>query len=506
MLMVLGAAVRLAALGQVPAGLNSDEASTGVEALSLLRTGMDRWGNAWPVWFPAWGSGMNPLYTYLAVPVVWAFGLNVFNLRLIAALLGVAALPVTFWTARLYFGRGVALVALGLLALLPWHMMSTRWAQDSNMAPLWFTLGLFTTGMALRDGKKWPLLAFVPWAIAVYVYPVTIPPAVVSGVAILVVFRRRVRRQVGWWIAAILIAVLIDLPFLMFLAKNQLPLAHFPAEAALPFSVPVMPATRLGQIRPPFVEMLYQNILFMVSGYRTGSTWEQSAAFLPLTPIAPILLVFSAFALFRVCREAAFANLPTVLLIAMASAILSVFTIPLQLTRLNWFYIPSLIVGAWFVVELAKRYRPAPYLAGAYVAIFLMLFYPYYFIRFNDELTQLDTGLGNGYRIGLEDALRAEVAAALPGEPVFVDIGTVHPYLYVLFYGLGDIEGFQATRNVRLENGVYRVASFDRYYFEQGALPANRSFVFVSRTNALPCQAPTVLRTDPLWAVGRCPG
>ena len=68
--------LRFVALGTVPGGINSDEASSGVEALSILRTGADLWGNHLPVWFPAWGSGMNALYTYLAVPAIWLFGLN----------------------------------------------------------------------------------------------------------------------------------------------------------------------------------------------------------------------------------------------------------------------------------------------------------------------------------------------------------------------------------------------------------------------------------------------
>jgi len=51
---VLGAALRFVALGKVPMGVLPDEASTGVDALSIWQTGMDRWGNHWPIWFPAW--------------------------------------------------------------------------------------------------------------------------------------------------------------------------------------------------------------------------------------------------------------------------------------------------------------------------------------------------------------------------------------------------------------------------------------------------------------------
>jgi hypothetical protein len=309
----------------------------------------------------------------------------------------------------------------------------------------------------------------------------------------------------AWWAGGLALALLVALPFLLFLAKMELHLDRLPGEDALPFSIPALAATRLSQLRPPLYEMLYDNVVFVLSGYRTNAAWEQSASFLPMTPAAPILVLFSAFALFRACREAKFAELRTIPLIAMASAAFAFFTVPWQLTRLGWFYIPSLIVSAWYLVELGKRFRFVPILAGAYLAVFLLAFYPYYFVRFNDELTGLDTSLGNGFRIGLEDALSAEMAAAKPGEPVLVDVGTVHPYLYVLFYGFGDIRQFQATRTLKIENGVNRVASFDRFYFEKTALPAGREFVFVSRANALPCGDADILRTDPIWAVGRCP-
>jgi hypothetical protein len=505
--LILGAVLRFAALGRVPAGLNSDEASSGVEALSILQTGMDRWGNTLPVWFPAWGSGMNALYSYIMVPAVALFGLNVVTLRAVGAIFGVLTLPVAYRTARLYFGRDTALLTMTLLALLPWHVMSSRWALDSNLLPFFFTLGLFTLGKALENGGKWPLMAFIPWAIGVYAYPVGIVPIVLSSLGVTFFFRRRILGNPWPWIGGVVAAKIIALPFLLFLIKNQMGIAHLPFEGMLPFSIPVLPATRLSQIRGSALETIYDNLTFIVSAYRTtGLAWEQSIAFLPLTPAAPLLIAWGSIALFqRYLREKA-SGLPlyVVILIVMASAVVPICFIPLNLTRFNWFHIPSIMVVAWLAIDLAKRFRPAAYAMTAYLAVFLLLFYPYYFIRYNDELPILDTTLGNGFRIGLEDALRAEMALAQPEEPALVDVGTVHPYLYVLFYGLGDIETFQATRNVRIEKGVYRVASFGRFYFERAALPPGRPFVFVTLSRDLPCATPDIKMAGQIWTVGRC--
>jgi 4-amino-4-deoxy-L-arabinose transferase-like glycosyltransferase len=512
-LLALGVIVRFAALGQVPAGLNADEASTGVEALSILHTGMDRWGNRLPVWFPAWGSGMNALYSYLAVPVVALFGLNVTALRAIGAVFGALTLPVTYGAARHYFGRDTALATMAMLALLPWHVMSSRWALDSNLAPFWFTLGLLTIGKALDQGGRWPVTAFLPWAVALYAYPVTLPPAFLSGVAIVVLYWPEIRRAWRVWASGAALAVAIDLPFLLFLAKNQFGL-KLPFENALPFSIPMLAATRLSQIDQSASSRIYNNLVFLWNGFRDGAIWHQSANFPPLTGAAPYLILIGVAALFWRCLKA---RRPHVVLIVALSAAFPILLIPLNLTRLNWFYIPAMMLVANLIVRLAMsdpaRAAPLGRLIAAasavYALIFLGLFYPTYFARYNDEILSLDRNLGNGFRVGLQGALHAEMAFARPDEPVFVDVGAVHPYLYVLFYGFGGIESFQTTRQMRVEDGIYRVSSFGRFYFERGALPPDRGFVFVSRPVAPPCadaeMAPGFAAEGLLWAVGRCP-
>jgi hypothetical protein len=501
---VIGAALRFLALGRVPGGLNSDEASSGVEALSILRTGMDLWGNHLPVWFPAWGSGMNALYTYFAVPVVWLFGLDSITLRAVGAVFGVLTLPVAYRATRIYFGRDAALVTMMLLAILPWHVMSSRWALDSNLAPFWFTLGLYTIGKALKGGGQWPVLAFLPWAVSIYAYPVMLYPAAPSAVAILFFFRREVSAAALLWLAGIAVALLIDLPFLLFLLKNYLlHLQHLPFEAALPFSIPLLAATRLSQIHQPFIVTIFNNLTFIIGGYRDDAIWHQSRYFLPLTGAAPYLTIAGAVTLGWQCFKL---KRPNVILIVAATIVIPICAIPLQVTRLNWFYIPSLMLAAQFLVGLPMPYGRRLLTASAfYLILFLVPFYAYYLTSYNQEAMALDRNLGNGFRLGLEDSLRAETALAKADEPIFIDIGTPHPYLYPLFYGLARVEDFQATRQVQTVDGVYLVSRFDRFFFAKNALPAQASFVFVSRSDIMPCANPEAVQSGPLWATGRCP-
>ena len=92
LLILFGAIIRGALIDKVPNALNVDEVSAGYEAYSVLNYGVDRNGNFLPVHFVAWGSGQNVLYSYIMMPFILIFGLNVLSIRLPMALIGVLAL------------------------------------------------------------------------------------------------------------------------------------------------------------------------------------------------------------------------------------------------------------------------------------------------------------------------------------------------------------------------------------------------------------------------------
>ena len=74
-ILIVGSLVRLVAIGKFPNALNVDEASSGYDAFSLMKYGVDRGGNSYPVYLYAWGSGQSVLYSYLMIPVLMITGL-----------------------------------------------------------------------------------------------------------------------------------------------------------------------------------------------------------------------------------------------------------------------------------------------------------------------------------------------------------------------------------------------------------------------------------------------
>ncbi len=128
-----GCAVRLFALGSIPCGLNQDEAFAGYNAWALLHYGVDSSGYHNPVYFTAWGSGMNALESYLMIPFVALFGTGTAVLRLPQALMACLSLICVYDLGKHISGRRFALCAVAVLATSPWHIMMARWALESNL-------------------------------------------------------------------------------------------------------------------------------------------------------------------------------------------------------------------------------------------------------------------------------------------------------------------------------------------------------------------------------------
>src|SRR5215217_9404 len=76
-------------LNSLPPGFQFDEAFNAIDAQQVLA------GNR-PLFLPA-NAGREVLYTYWQALLIRLFGFDVYTLRLASAILGVLAIPVTYW-------------------------------------------------------------------------------------------------------------------------------------------------------------------------------------------------------------------------------------------------------------------------------------------------------------------------------------------------------------------------------------------------------------------------
>ena len=151
-IVLIGCIVRITEFGSLPAGLNQDEAFAGYEAYSLLNYGTDSWGYTNPCYFVSWGSGMNVLESYLAMPFIALFGLSVETFRMPQLICACLSLPVFYLLLKEMFNKKIAIIGLFVLSVSPWHIMLSRWGLESNLAPAFLLFGLYFFVKVFRYG------------------------------------------------------------------------------------------------------------------------------------------------------------------------------------------------------------------------------------------------------------------------------------------------------------------------------------------------------------------
>ncbi len=162
---VLAFLLRIVSLGNLPAGFTPDEASFGYDANSLLKTGQDQWGNAFPSVFKSFGDYKLPVYTYITIPSVALFGLNEFAVRFPNALFGTLAVIATYFLVREFSDKRhtedtTAVLAALFLALSPWHIALSRGAFEANLTTFFMTFGTYLFLHARRNQKLLTLAMF----------------------------------------------------------------------------------------------------------------------------------------------------------------------------------------------------------------------------------------------------------------------------------------------------------------------------------------------------------
>ncbi len=156
-IMLLAACLRFYQLGELPPGFQFDEAFNAIDAQQVLR------GNR-PLFLPA-NAGREVLYTYWQAFLAARFGLNVYTLRLASALLGMAAIPVTYLLMRgtlARSNRSVAVATTLVLAISLWHFHFSRYGIRVISMPVIFSgaFGLAWLG-AFAASSRTRILAYI---------------------------------------------------------------------------------------------------------------------------------------------------------------------------------------------------------------------------------------------------------------------------------------------------------------------------------------------------------
>ena len=413
----MGIFARIWQFGVVPGDINQDEAFAGYDAYNLLHYGMDSAGYRFPVYLTTWGSGTSALNTYLMIPFMAIFGAKIWVIRLPQVIVACLTLWVTYLLVRRLFHEKIALCALFLLAISPWHIGMSRWGMDCNMAPGFVIFGLYFFVRGLDDSKNLMLSALM-YGLSLYCYATIWPivPLMILLQLIYGLFYRKIRFNSHLILAGLILAVLA-MPLLLFMLVNM----DVIEEIRLPFlSIPRLVVMRSSEISFSELPMKARRLWSIMKLQSDDMPWNSTSKYgiyyagtLSFFILGIFYCIKSSIEKIRQKREAP----ELLILIQTGSGILLGLLIYTNINRNNILFIPRIIVAALGVYYLCSliglRYLILP--AAFYLCMFIG-FEHYYFTEYSEIL-------GYYFCDGLEAAVKE--AVTYDGQ-IYVSYGLRH--------------------------------------------------------------------------------
>lgn len=222
LIVVIAAILRLWQLGNVPPSPDWDEVALGYNAYSIMLTEKDEYGTSFPIVLRSFDDYKPALYTYLAIPFIKAFGLNVFATRLPSVVFGVLTVLATYFLVNELFKKEkIALLAAFLLSISPWHLQFSRIAFESNVG---LSLNIFAMFFFLKGLKKpWYLMLssfFAGLSLHAYQSEKVFLPIIFF--ALFVIFKKEIlSTKRKYIICSLVVGLVITLPLVWYLATQS---------------------------------------------------------------------------------------------------------------------------------------------------------------------------------------------------------------------------------------------------------------------------------------------
>jgi 4-amino-4-deoxy-L-arabinose transferase-like glycosyltransferase len=465
LILCIGIFSRVYHFNLIPPGLNQDEATIGYDAWSILHYGIERNGHALPLVLEAWGSGQNALYAYLAMPFIYFLGLNSFAIRLVNLILGICTLFVFYPFAKEVANKKIALLAVFILAICPWHIMLSRWALESNIFPFFFLCGNYFLIKSIKKNSLL-LLGFIFFGLSLYAYGPSyfVVPFFLFFIVIYLLFFKKINRT--YLIVSLGTFFILALPILLYLGINYF---EFQSIKILNFTIPNLSG-------PPRYEneFLNQHSTFdqIISNIKNtvnlliwqddGLIWNNIPPFGTLYLFSLPFLIVGLLKIFWI-KIKEFSTIFFIIIWFIAALVLGAL-IYSNINRINIIFLPLIIIIAFGIDWLVSfRIKFAKILLALIVATYLISFAIFITAYFKIY----PSIIGPVFFESLDQAI--SFASQNINQPICITRQINMPDIFVLFYNKIDPNIFHKT--VVYENpgaDFQKASSFDRFYFDLG--------------------------------------
>ncbi len=461
-LMLIGILSRSIMLGSIPGGINQDEAFAGYEAYSLLNFGIDSSGYAFPVYFNAWGSGMNVLNSYLMLPFIALFGLHTWVIRLPQLLTACMSMYVFYKLLLTLFDYKTAVIGLLYFAVCPWSIIMSRWALESNLAPGFLLFGFYFFILGVENTKYY-LLSALFYGLSLYCYATIWPivPAILILQTLYLIWTGKLQPD-RFFLLSVVLLFLLALPLIIFYLINT---GRMEEIQTAYFSIPRLTVMRESDIsfwdKRNNLNTLIDVLLNQYDGEYQNCAEKYGLYYKWALPFAALGLIYCIIQLLISIFRRIFIP-SSLLLVQFFCAVFLGCLVEININRINCIHIPVItfiVIGICQILKLFERLFRSIWLpAGLSILVCFAFFASFYFTEYSENI-------GVMFQEGVGEA--CERTAAIADADDYIHVDSDITYSRILFYSKIPVTTYIDTVvYTNFPSAYLSVSSFGNFIFE----------------------------------------
>lgn len=270
-------------------------------------------------------------------------------MRLPVLLFGIVTLPLLFLLVKKTNNQSIALLAVALLALNPWHIMISHWALESNLLPFFLVLGALL--LSISDGGRrrwWSPLSLAVFSLSLYTYALAVIPVLFILGMYVVSNYREVWINKRKWLVAFFAGCIVAFPWEIFFIKNMILHHTLYVERFLPFTAPLLSESRLEQTGGGNV--ILNNLRFFASGMTDHTPWNTIEGFLPIPAIFLCFALVGCFAIIMHRQKTKY-----IYIFWVCGTLAYIPLANLNINRANAILIPLIVLAAQGIYTISKQ-------------------------------------------------------------------------------------------------------------------------------------------------------
>lgn len=388
--------LRIFRFGDIPGGVNQDEAMAAVDAKALAEYGTDRFGTRLPAHFYAWGYGqMSVLMSYCMVPFIKLFGFSSVTIRLPILIASIMGLGAVFLIVKNLISTDAALIATLLASVNPWHFMQSRWALDCNMFPHMFLIGFMLLVLGIRK-KPFIYLSMVFFALCMYSYGVSfyMVPLFLLAAAIALVCLKAVK--IRHILISAFVYFLLSFPIYLTMLINAMgrDTISLPFVTMQSFKDCIRTKDMLFFSNAPLTQLI-SNIRSEIDVlvFQNGTAWNTIPDFgtaylcsIPFVLLGFGICVYKAFKDEKAEKRAIYLLL---VIYAACAVLVGIFINQVNINRINIVHYAGIVFMAVSIYHLISWKKKTAYAVSAVYGLLCVLFFATYFLIWPEPIGRI---------------------------------------------------------------------------------------------------------------------